>query len=146
MIGCGLLVFGVFAPALQLPFGGAMSHFALKCAIQAHVPFRGAAYFEFDAGWITLTIVAVALLAALTRVYSVLWLAGLASLGFDAWLFAKTYDGLGGAEFLAWGWPVLVAGAVALLVAAGMRRKDDPDRMLAWLRSKRLRATKTVHG
>jgi len=128
IIGCFVLFVGVFAPLISVPIIGSMNYFQNG---------RGD-------GTIVMALAVVSLLAALGRKYRWLWFTGLGSLGMLAFTFfnfqyrmssmktdmAKDLEGnpfRGLAELavqsiqMQWGWAVLFAGALMLLIAAGMK-------------------------
>lgn len=126
LIGCGLLAFGVFAPAVTIPIAGEQNLLALGDRLHS--------------GWIMLAIAVLALGASLLRVYSFLWMTGLGSFMLGGWLFVELAQRSGEVVFQwGWGWPVMAAGAIAMLVAAGIgspAEREDP--LMRWLRNEKL--------
>ena len=126
LIGCGLLVLGVFAPVIQVPFAGASTY--LEFGRNGTTP----------AGLITLFIAAGSVFAVFAQRYSLLWGTGIASLVVEGWALWRAReiisglranaDGLRGtladAMQLQWGWAVLAAGGIALLLAAGLAMEE----------------------
>jgi hypothetical protein len=128
LIGSLLLFVGAFTPIVSVPILGNMN------------------YFQNGKGDGTIIVVLglLSLVAVLARAFNWLWLTGLAALGVLAFTFINFQTKMSDARSqmetqladnpfrgiadvamqsvqLQWGWAVLVAGAVLLLVAAGMR-------------------------
>ncbi len=141
IIGCFVLTIGVFAPLVSMPFMGSLNYFKNG---------RGDGVF-------VLVLAGLSLIAALCRRYGWLWLTGLGSLGMLTFTFFNFQDGMSemkakmardleGNPFrgfgdlavesiqMQWGWAVLLAGGIMLLIAAGMKenrehRRTDPAAM-----------------
>ncbi len=131
-IGCFLLFVGVFAPLLSVPIMGSLNYFQ-----------NG----KGD-GTVVLGLAVISLVVALHRSYHWLWFTGLGSLGMMAITFvhlqsrlsslkadmAKALEGNPFREIadlaaqsvqMQWGWALLLAGALMLLIAAGMKEAAE---------------------
>ena len=127
IIGCFMLFVGVFAPFISVPILGSMNYFQ-----------NG----KGD-GTVVLMLAVTSLVAVLYRKYRWLWVTGLGSLGLLAFAFFKfqyrmssmkadiakrlgrnPFHDLGDfAIQMEWGWALLLAGSLMLLIAAGMNIK-----------------------
>lgn len=121
LVGCALLALGVFAPAVNVPLTGFITYLDISIDRVASV------------GQIALAIAAAALIATILRCYTLLWVAGIAILLLEAWTYKQMDRRLEESLRMGWAWPVIAAGAIALLIAAAMRSSGKPDKFLAWM-------------
>lgn len=128
VIGCFMLFIGVFAPLVSIPIIGSVNYFQ-----------NG----KGD-GTVVMVLAAASLFAALLRRYDWLWISGFGSLGILAFTFFRfqsrmssmkadmskglednPFRGIAGLAVqsiqMQWGWALLLAGALMLLIAAGMK-------------------------
>jgi hypothetical protein len=133
VLGCVVLFIGVFAPAMSFPIVGGMSYMKIR-NVEA---------------WIVLVAAGVSLALVLTSKYKGLWVTGVGSLlaiGYSVATFVakmremkaemsgggddpfqRLGQALAGSVQIQWGIPVLVVGAVLLIVAAATKESVSPQ-------------------